>query len=324
MLTPTGNVKVLDFGLAKGGGSGNPSDPALSASPTMTYAATTAGVILGTAAYMSPEQARGKAVDKRTDIWSFGCVLYECLTGRQVFEGETVSDLIARVLFRSPDLGALPATTPNRVRELLRRCLEKDARRRLRDIGDAKFEIEDVLAVRSSGSERAATAVGRPRSALGLAVFGLAVALVSVAVTLLVPATFRRAPPARPTRISVQAPEAATLSADGSECSIAPDGRTLAFVAADSGGTALVWARPLESLAARPLPGTENGDLPFWSPDSRFIGFFADGKLKKVPVQGGAPEVLCNANNGRGGTWNASGVIVFCPAGEGPLYRVSA
>jgi Tol biopolymer transport system component len=325
MITPSGGVKVLDFGLAKSGAaSGSSSDPSLSASPTMTYSATGAGVILGTAAYMSPEQARGKAVDKRTDIWSFGCVLYECLTGRQVFEGETVSDLIARILERDPDLGALPAPTPNRVRELLRRCLEKDGRRRLRDIGDAKIEIEDVLAVRSSGSARAAAAAGRPGSVLGLAAFGAAVALVSVAATLLVPAAFRRAPPARPTRFPVLAPEAATLAADGAECSISPDGRTLAFVAVDSGGTALVWARPLESLTARPLPGTENGDLPFWSPDSRFVGFFADGKLKKVPVQGGAPEVLCDANNGRGGTWNASGVIVFCPAGEGPLYQVSA
>src|SRR5258706_8789996 len=145
MLTSSGAVKVLDFGLAKAAAPGGASDPNLSASPTMTYVATVAGVILGTAAYMSPEQARGKAVDKRTDIWSFGCVLYECLTGRKCFQGETVSDLIAGILQGEPDLAALPATTPNRVRELLRRCLDKDARHRLRDVGDARIDLEQAI-----------------------------------------------------------------------------------------------------------------------------------------------------------------------------------
>jgi len=327
MLTPSGAVKVLDFGLAKGGaGTAASTDPSLSASPTMTYAATGAGVILGTAAYMSPEQARGKAVDKRTDIWSFGCLLYECLTGRPAFEGETISDLIARILEREPDLGALPAPTPNRLRELLRRCLEKDARRRLRDIGDAKIEIEDVLAVRSSGSARAATgaAASRPRSLAGLAAFGAAVALVSAAATLLIPAALHRVPRVHPTRFAVLAPEGVTLRGDGAESAISPDGRMLAYAAVDSAGTSFVWVRPLEALAAHALPGTDNADLPFWSPDSRFIAFFADGKLKKVPVQGGAVEVLCGANNGRGGSWSAAGVILFTPAGEGPLFRVPA
>ena len=327
MLTPSGAVKVLDFGLAKGGsGSAASSDPSLSASPTMTYSATGAGVILGTAAYMSPEQARGKAVDKRTDIWSFGCVLFECLAGRQAFEGETVSDLIARILEREPDLGALPPSTPSRLRELLRRCLEKDAKRRLRDIGDARIEIEDVLAVRSSGSARAAAGAtaSRPRSAAALAAFGIAVALVTAAIVLIVPRALHRAPDVHPTRFAVLAPEGVTLAADGAESAISPDGRMLAYIAVDSSGTANVWVRPLESLAAHVVPGTDNADLPFWSPDSRSIAFFAEGKLKKVPVQGGTVEVLCNANNGRGGTWSASGTILFTPAGEGPIYRVPA
>ena len=324
MLTPSGGVKVLDFGLAKGGATAaTSSDPSLSESPTMTYAATGAGVILGTAAYMSPEQARGRAVDKRTDIWSFGCVLYEGLAGRQAFVGETVSDLIARILEREPDLGALPGTTPQRLRELLRRCLEKDARRRLRDIGDARIEIEDVLAVRSSGSARAAAAA-RSRSAVWLALFGAGVAMASAALTLLVPRLFDHRPAPHPTRFSVLAAPGVTLANDGAECAISPDGRTLAYTAVDTAGTSLIVVRPLESLAARALPGTENGDQPFWSPDSRFVAFFADGKLKKVPVEGGGPEVLCAANNGRGGSWSPRGVIVFCPAGEGPLYQVSA
>src|SRR5262245_56972681 len=150
-ITAAGEVKVLDFGLAKGApGSGSSSDLDLTHSPTRTQAATQAGVVLGTAAYMSPEQARGKPVDRRTDIWSFGCVLYECLTGRQVFEGETISDMIARILERDPDWSALPGRTPARIRELLARCLEKDAKKRLRDIGDARIEIESALAARSS------------------------------------------------------------------------------------------------------------------------------------------------------------------------------
>ena len=164
MLTASGVVKVLDFGLAKAAASGSPSDTNLSASPTMTYAATAAGVILGTAAYMSPVQARGKAVDRRTDIWSFGCVLYECLTSRRCFDDETTSDLIASILQGEPDWNALPGQTPVRVRELLRRCLDKDARRRLRDIGDARIEIEEAIAQRTSsasGVAAVAAAAGR-------------------------------------------------------------------------------------------------------------------------------------------------------------------
>ena len=145
MVTPAGLVKVLDFGLARSGGVDRPgSDPSLSASPTMTYAATQAGVILGTAAYMSPEQARGRAVDRRTDIWSFGCVLYEMLSGRRAYDGETVSDMVARILEREPDWGALPGTPPARLVALLKRCLTKDARQRQRDIGDVRLELDAI------------------------------------------------------------------------------------------------------------------------------------------------------------------------------------
>ncbi|HKW14238.1 MAG TPA: serine/threonine-protein kinase, partial [Candidatus Krumholzibacteria bacterium] len=153
IITPSGQVKVLDFGLATASGAtATGSNPNLSHSPTMTHQATRAGVILGTAAYMSPEQARGRVVDRRTDIWSFGCVLFECLTGRALFEGETVSDLIARILEREPDWSALPASTPPRVRELLKKCLRKDPKERLRDIGDARLELQDTHAVVSEES----------------------------------------------------------------------------------------------------------------------------------------------------------------------------
>ena len=176
-ITPDGAVKVLDFGLAKGeAASASSSD--LSQSPTLTYAATAAGVILGTAAYMSPEQARGRAVDKRTDIWSFGCVLYECLTGRQVFVGETVSDMIAKILQGEPDWTALPAQTPAKVRDLLHRCLEKDAKKRLRDIGDARLELEESIAARSTATRVAAAAAeSRTRAALSIRTMVLAALL---------------------------------------------------------------------------------------------------------------------------------------------------
>ncbi|HTM57137.1 MAG TPA: protein kinase, partial [Candidatus Udaeobacter sp.] len=319
------NVKVLDFGLAKGGGSGNPSDPALSASPTMTYAATTAGVILGTAAYMSPEQARGKAVDKRTDIWSFGCLVYECLTGRQVFEGETVSDLIARILEREPDLSALPPQTPGRVRDLLRRCLEKDARRRMRDMGDARIELEEAIAVRQSASSRrvagaaAASPVVRMRHLAIGALAGIAVATLG----LLILHVIRHQAAMPVTRFAITAPKDFKFGPDASFSSISPDGRQLAIIVRDTTGKFLMGIRPLESLSLRLLPGTENaqGGL-CWSPDSRAIAFFADGKLKKVSIDGGAAEVLCNANNGRGAAWSPKGVIVFAPAGGGPLFKV--
>jgi eukaryotic-like serine/threonine-protein kinase len=324
-LTPTGEVKVLDFGLAKGGGpSAASSQPDLSASPTLTYAATGVGVILGTAAYMSPEQARGKAVDRRTDIWSYGCVLYECLTGRQLFSGETVSDTIARILEREPDWSALPPSTPANIRHLIQRCLEKDAKRRLRDIGEARLEIEGAQAPRlpaPAAASAAAPATGHPALATGIA-WTLAAALAVATLVLALPRLMHRGAPAAPVRFAVDIPGPGSNLTDGSDVAISPDGRTLVFCTADTSGTAALWVRPLDSRTPRRLPGTENAALPFWSPDSRWVGFFADGKLKKVGLGGVAPEVLCDANNGRGAAWSPNHVIVFAPSGEGPLCRV--
>ena len=324
-LTPAGEVKVLDFGLAKGAGTAD-SSPDLSQSPTIAYATTGVGVILGTAAYMSPEQARGKTVDRRTDIWSFGCVLNEMLTGRRLFSGETVSDTIARILEREPDWSAIPAAVPEKVRDLLRRCLEKDARKRLRDIGDARLELEEQVSARTSKSRIVAAEVEAMKSAARARppVTAYAVAAVALAVAAL--AVLRPFLPAGPkpvVRLSVSEPEGASLNGDAVDCALSPEGRAVVFVASDSAGTVQLWLRPLETLSGQPIPGTDNASRPFWSPDSRWIGFFADGKLKKARPNGSV-EVVCDAPNGRGGTWSPKGTIVFTPSGEGPIFAVSA
>ena len=324
-ITPAGVVKVLDFGLAKGAGSAD-SSPDLSQSPTLTYMATGVGMILGTAAYMSPEQARGKIVDRRTDIWSFGCVLYEMLTGRQLFAGETVSDTIAKILEREPDWSAIPAAVPEKLRDLLRRCLEKDARKRLRDIGDARLELEEAVAARTSKSRLAAAEIEAARGAARARTPVWAYAALAAAVGLLAflglrPLLVHETKPV--VRLSVAEGEGADLDGDPVDCAISPDGGTITFVAADSANTSRLWSRPIGSLRARPIPGTENAFKPFWSADSRWIGFFADGKLKKVRPEGGV-ETICEASNGRGAAWSSQGTIVFAPAGEGPLFAVSA
>ncbi len=349
MLTPAGAVKVLDFGLAKGGATGSSSsDIGLSASPTMTYAATDVGVILGTAAYMSPEQARGKPVDRRSDIWSFGCVLYECLTGRQLFGGETVSDTVAKILEREPDWSALPPRTPARMRELLRRCLEKDARKRLRDMGDARIELDEIAALGASalaagqgvgGLDRVEGAAGVGAGAAGARGIGRAawlpwtVAATAVAVaaaSFLLPGRPSRSMAPGVTRASILGPAGLNTSTRPEDAALSPDGRTLVMVVTDSTQASQLWIRPLESLDARPIPGTELGSagtsvgLPFWSPDGRTIGFFGDGKLKTVPATGGTAQILCDAPDPRGGTWSQSGVILFAPTNQGPLFRVSA
>jgi eukaryotic-like serine/threonine-protein kinase len=329
-LTPRGEVKVLDFGLAKGGGAtGDGSGPNLSASPTLPYGATLAGVILGTAAYMSPEQARGRLVDRRTDIWSFGCVLFECLTGRPLFEGETVSDLIARILQTEPDWSALPPATPPRVRALLARCLRRDPRERLRDIGDARIELAEVIAGRGADPGAAPAAAGVPvpaprwRRTLPWALAALAF------VAAIASALVAGGPRAKPVPI-----HASLLPPAGSEFSsswtnpqplaVAPDGSLLVFCARSGEGADRLWVRGTGSPDARPLAGTEDASSPFFSPDGHSIGFFANGKLKRVDVAGGPVITLADANDPRGGTWGRDGVILFTADSEGPVSRISA
>ncbi len=323
-ITPEGKVKVLDFGLAKALESATTSSPGrgLPMSPTITSLGTVAGMILGTAAYMSPEQARGKPVDKRADVWAFGCIVLEMLSGVRPFEGETVSDTLAAVLAKEPDWSKLPASTPARVIDLLKRCLEKDVKKRLRDVHDLRIELADTGGPsRSSGASPAPAASQRIRL---LSPILLAVAVVAIAVAAW--ALTRSAPPAAParlTRLSISRPENPGNSGPGS-FAIAPDGSAVVFALAKETGEGYLWIRDLDDPAGRIIQGTENAAFPFWSPDSRHIAFFADGKLKRVPRSGGAVQKVCDAVNGRGGAWSPSGTIVFAPNPYSALFKVSA
>jgi Tol biopolymer transport system component/tRNA A-37 threonylcarbamoyl transferase component Bud32 len=328
MLTRAGAAKVLDFGLAKGRAESRESaaDPDASVSPTVTVAATQAGMVLGTAAYMSPEQARGRNVDRRTDIWSFGCILFECLTGRPAFEGETISDLLARILEREPDWSALPARTPARVRDLLGRCMVKDARQRLRDIGDARLELDHLLALGTSVAMAAAEApAAAAKARRGLPGWGIAAIVVTaiVATALIQPRVSRRVD-TMARHYEIGAPEPFELIAESPECVISPDGRMLAMVLTDSAGTRSLWVRPMDSFKARALPGTRGATQPFWSPDNRSLAFFTADKLKKIALGGGDAEILCDVRSARGGAWNRDGVILFAPSSNGPLVTISA
>ncbi|MGH9257652.1 MAG: protein kinase domain-containing protein [Vicinamibacterales bacterium] len=319
-LRPDGVVKVLDFGLAKA----LDAAPAIDASqsPTMTSPAMTRmGVILGTAAYMSPEQARGKTVDKRTDIWAFGCVLYEMLTGRRAFAGEDVSETLAAVIKGEPDWSAAPAGTPAAIRRLVRRCLQKDGKERLHDISDARIELQDAKTEAASEATTLPVPVlARPRrerlvwTLLGLA--GLSIVALSIPAVL----HFREPAVANPeVRLELTTP----ATTQPLHFAISPDGRRLVFVASGEGGPRL-WQRPLDAVTALPLEGTEGAEYPFWSPDSRAIGFFAAGKLKRFDIAGGPPQIVADAPNGRGGAWNRDGTILFAPTNSSGLLRVSA
>ena len=322
-------MKVLDFGLAKALAP-EASDTDLANSPTLSIAATQAGVILGTAAYMSPEQARGKPVDKRADIWAFGVVLHEMLTGKRLFVGETVSDTLAAVITKELDWEALPASTPARIRQLLRRCLTKDSKQRLRDIGEARIVIEETL----SGTPEAAATVGSwagqapplqlaSRRALPWAL--AVVFLLGAIVSSILYWRLARAP-ARVIVSEIEPPEQTRFGLYLGAPVISPDGRTLAFAAVDLTGKrkTMLWVRSLESPVARPLPGTEGAADAFWSADSRSLGFFADDKLKTIEASDGPAVVVADAPNEGGGCWNRDGTILFVPDAAKGIYQVPA
>ena len=315
-----GTVKVLDFGLAKALDPTSAATADVSASPTITAPAlmTGAGTIVGTVAYMSPEQARGKAVDRRTDLWAFGCVLFEMITGRRVFPGATVSDTIAAVLERSPDWTALPPATPPRVRHVLARCLEKDPKQRWRDIADVRIELDDGEAWRPQ-TDRALPKTSR---AAERAVWALLVALAAAVASVATP-LFRQAP--APAEIRFNLPFPRGVAADFAQLAISPDGQQI--VVAPSFGSqqpSPLWLRPLSSTSGRLLTGTEGAGFPFWSPDGRSIGFFADQKLKRLDVNSQAIQILADAPVARGGAWQADDTILFAPNARGPLFRVPA
>jgi hypothetical protein len=310
-----GHVTVLDFGLAKAF-STDATGSDLAHLPTITASDVQAGAIVGTPAYMSPEQARGQAVDKRTDIWAFGCVLFEMLAGKMAFSGDTTSDTIAAILERQPDWSVLPAATPPKLRQLLARCLEKDPKRRWRDIGDVRIELEDAerTPLPADGLRRGASR-GRERAAWALLV------VMTVAAAALVPAALRTPPENAEVRFEVSFP--GEVKADFAHLAISPDGQQLLAVPALGGG-GLIWLRRLGSTSGRWLPGTEGALLPFWSPDGGSIGFFADAKLKRLDVNSLAIEIVADAPVGRGGAWQADGNILFAPNASGPLFRVPA
>ena len=311
-VTPDRTAKLLDFGLAKAVEEpvavSNPS-----VSPTLTMQSTRAGIILGTAAYMAPEQARGAFVDKRADVWAFGVVLYEMLTGKQPFAGSTVSDTLAGVLKTDPDLGAIPAS----VRRLVGRCVEKNAKRRLRDIGEARIAIEETLAGALSEAPTPSGSSPRTRHAV---LWPVLAAIFLVIAAVLAAVHFRGTPPpGRVVRYTIAPVEKSSVDT----FALSPDAGYLA-IAASVEGKRQLWLRPLDSLQTQALPGTEGARYPFWSPDSRYVGFFTETKLKKIAVTGGPAQTLCSAPDARGGAWNSDGVIVFAPTPAGGLQRVAA
>jgi Tol biopolymer transport system component len=320
-LTPGGVVKVLDFGLAKAldpGGTAPTSSAQVSLSPTLTHAATQMGMILGTAAYMAPEQAAGSAVDRRADIWSFGVVLFEMLTGRRLFDGETVSHVLASVLKDTPDFGSLPKETPARIADLLRRCLRKKPRERLQAIGDARLAIDEALSD-PRGSEPAPAVAQPSRIGWVAGAAGLLAAAV-FAVLWLSSGTDTTSP--RALHAALVAPPG---TAFGDTFALSPDGRSLVFEAYEpKSGARSLWLRSLDRGEAARLPAADGGEMPFWSPDGAHIGFFADGRLKRLDPAGGPAQVLCDAPTPRGGAWGADGRIVFAGSFRAGLSVVSA
>ena len=309
MVTADGVVKILDFGLAavaqdRGSNTGNPVND-----PTLTMRATQAGIIIGTAAYMSPEQASGKLVDRRADIWSFGVVLFEMLTGERLFDGETISHTLADVLRGPIDFDKLPRETPSAIRGLLKRCLDRNVKNRLRDIGEARIVLENA------GDAEVPPPAPVRAARLPWVLATLAIPLAAAAFFL----HLREKPPEEAAlRLSVPLPGRFAVE----YVALSPDGRTVAMVA-NSGKNSGLWVRALDSLPLRSVSNTDNARHPFWSADSRSLGFFADGKLKIVAATGGPATVLCEAGTGGGGAWNREGAILF-GADSGPIQRVNA
>jgi Tol biopolymer transport system component len=295
----------------------------VSHSPTLIKG-TQAGVILGTAAYMSPEQAKGKAVDRRADIWAFGCVLFEMLSGKQAFSGETLTDTLAAVVRGEPDWESLPPTTPDAIRALLRRCLTKDSKQRLRDIGEARIVLSEPHPVEEAMASRGEPAPHQPglRRFVPWALIVLLAAGLSVMALMYI----SRAEKAQPLlRSSISLSSGLSLDQNNSSLALSPDGRWLAVVAGgDDGKGQQLWLRSIDSLTIQPIGGTSGATYPFWSPDSGIVGFFADQKLKKVEISSGTVQTLCEAVDGRGASWSRQDVIAFAPQARGPLFAVSA
>jgi Tol biopolymer transport system component len=331
-VTDDGRVKILDFGLAK---LTQPESSAAGATALPTTPPNTmAGVVLGTIGYMSPEQVRGMAADHRADIFAFGAVLYEMLSGQRAFHGDTAMDaMTAIVKDHPPDLPAVERRIPPALVRIVDRCLEKSPAARFQSTRDLAFALESLTTHSGATSVVAAiegpsaiSALWRRRAAMAWA--SAAGVLLLVAVALAIGYVSRAPVVPRVVRFSIDEPKDVAFGGGNGfapGAAISPDGRSVAFMARRTGGSAdLLWIRSLDTLDARPLTGTDGGSFPFWSPDSTSIAFFAQGKLKKIDVSGGPAQTLCDALAGEGGTWNRDGVIVFAPNGTGALFRVSS
>ncbi len=315
-----GRVKVLDFGLAKAmdpAGGSTPSASQLAQSPTLTFGATQLGTILGTAAYMSPEQARGLPVDKRADIWAFGVVLYEMLSGGRLFAEGSVVDTLSAVMRKEIDFARLPESTPKAVRQLLRRCLERDPKNRLRDIGDARLALAELRDAPLE-VESAPVAVAPASRRSWPLVFALSVVALVAAV---IAWRAKPAPPAPTVRLSIALPAGEQVT---TAPAISPDGQTIAYVAGRSAATSRLYVRGLNDFAARAVDSGASATWPFFSPDGRSVAFFASGKLWRAPVSGGAAGSLAAAPRAFGGSWAADGSIVYVPGLNDGLWRIPA
>ncbi len=333
METEDGQVKILDFGLAQAwfGDSGLKMDSGTM--PTMTAALTQIGTVLGTAAYMSPEQARGHSVDRRTDIWAFGVILFEMLTGQKLFHGETVSDTLAAVLRAEPDWSLLPVDEAPQFCRLIERCLERDPRQRLRDIGEARIFLQDGTGSDSHLSfsmlGQAAPAVEAPARRPSAVLLVVAVLAGLLGGGLLGWKVLGRPEPAPVLHATLLPPAGTEYDLKGTApgpATLSPDGTMVTFTARDKDGVTLLYLRHLDQADAVSLSGTESANYPFWSPDSRSIGFFDEtgGKMKKVAVGGGPPVTICPSENGKGGSWNTDGMIIFAPSYDTGIFVVPA
>jgi serine/threonine protein kinase/Tol biopolymer transport system component len=320
-LRSDGTIKVLDFGLAKAVGPAADGRDVAQRATNTAPPATATGIIVGTAAYMSPEQAAGKAVDHRSDIWAFGCVLFEMLTGRAAFDGDTLTDTLAAVMRAEPEWSRVPFGVTARLRELLRRCLRKDPRQRLQAIGDARIALEEVL---SGGAPPAPSTLRRSERTAWIVAGVAMLAAIALAAAFYIAS---RPDEAQPLHLSMPLPQGWNLALSSSRGEptplvVSPNGRRVAIVARQGDGPTTILIQELDALSARPLAGTEGATSLFWSPDNRFIGFFADGKIKKVNVSGGVPTELCAATAPfGGGTWGREGTIVFSILDKGN-YRL--